>query len=65
MCVLINNRDRNYQQTPDLDYRENLSSNDCDYSEVGELSSSMFLPGNLNIIELNVRGLLSKTIQNN
>ena len=60
MCILTDNRDNNDQQTPDLEYGDSLFSNDSDYFDVGELSPTMFPSGNLNIIQLNVRGLLSK-----
>ena len=60
MCNPSDIRDRNDQQTTGLEYGENLFSFDSDYLDVGELSTSMFPQGNLNIIQLNVRGLLSK-----
>ena len=53
-------RDGNNQQTIGPEYGENLFSFDSDYLDVGELSKSMFPQGTLNIIQLNVRGLLSK-----
>ena len=60
MCNPSDIKDRNDQQTIVPEYGENLFSFDSDYLDVGELSTSMFPQGNLNIIQLNVRGLLSK-----
>ena len=51
MCDPLDIRNGNDQQTIDLDYGENLFSFDSDYLDVGELSTSMFPQGNLNIIQ--------------
>ena len=57
----LNIRDRNDQQTNDLE----LFTYNSDYLDVDELSASMCQQSNLNIIQLNVRGLLSKQSQIN
>ena len=60
MCIFTNIKDSNDQQTIDLDYGDNMLPLDSEYFDVGDLSTSMFPQGNLNIIQLNIRGLLSK-----
>ena len=60
MCIFTNIKDSNDQQTIDLDYGDNTLPLDSEYFDVGDLSTSMFPQGNLNIIQLNIRGLLSK-----
>ena len=60
MCNPSDIKDRNDQQSAGPEYGENLFSFDSDYLDIGELSKSKFPQGNLNIIQLNVRGLLSK-----
>ena len=60
MGIHTNIKDNHDQQTFDLDYEDNILPHDSDYFDVGELSTSMFPQGNLNIIQLNIRGLLSK-----
>ena len=55
----LNIRDRNDQQTNDLE----LFTYNSDYLDVDELSTSMCQQSNLNIIQLNVRGLLGKQSQ--
>ena len=63
MCNPLDISDRNDQQTTGLEYGENLFSFDSDYLDVGELSTSMFPQGNLNIIQFNVRGPTQQTIK--
>ena len=63
MCVLIKIKDNHHQQAFDLE--DNIFQSDSDYFDAGELSTSMFPQGNLNIIQLNIRGLLSKQSQLN
>ena len=62
MCVLYNKRDIYDQLTLDLENEDGTFTNQnlCDYIEIGEFLKSMYSPGNLNLIQLNVRGLLSK-----
>ena len=60
MCNPSDINDRTNQQSIDPEYGDNLFSLDSDYLDVGELSTSKSPQGNLNIIQLNVRGLLSK-----
>ena len=63
MCVLTKIKDNHHQQV--FDFEDNISRSDSDYFDAGELSTSMFQHGNLNIIQLNIRGLLSKQSQVN
>ena len=60
MCNPSDINDRTNQQSIGPEYGENLFSFNSDYLDVGELSTSKSPQGNLNIIQLNVRGLLSK-----
>ena len=60
MCNPLEVEDRTNQQSIGPEYGENLFSIDSDYIDVGELSTSKSPQGNLNIIQLNVRGLISK-----
>ena len=63
MCVLTKIKDNHYQQV--FDFEDNIFRSESDYFDAGELSTSMFPHGNLNIIQLNIRGLLSKQSQLN
>ena len=63
MCVLTKIKDNHYQQV--FDFEDNIFRSESDYFDAGELSTLMFPHGNLNIIQLNVRGLLSKQSQLN